>query len=208
MVKNVRLIDGLQVLVIDELVELVMVEPGGVHQILVGDVRRIDRLLLPFGAGISHNKLRLGLCTTIDFGDRSVGLRLGEVDLSAVSSSFLLFDFCPLLLSGDLRLDQRVLTKLRQLDLDDLERDALGVELLQLLVDSQAQLLTLGLSILPEGVVLEGGHMFADGVLDPAAEGALVAQLQLSVEISHLLLDEAVLNRKRQLHLLTVRVLH
>ena len=208
MVKNVRLLDGLQVLVVDELVELVMVEPGGVHQILVGDVRHIDRLLLPFGAGISHNELRLGLCTTIDFGDGSVGLRPGEVDLSAVSSSLLLFDFRPLLLSGDLRLDQRVLTKLRQLDLDDLERDALGVELLQLLVDSLAQLLTLGLSILPEGVVLEGGHVLADGVLDPAAEGALIAQLQLSVEISHLLLDEAVLNRNRQLHLLAVRVLY
>ena len=195
MVKNVRLVDGLQVLVVDKLVKLVNIEPGGIHQIFVSDVRHINRLLLPFGAGISHNELRLGLCTTIDFGDLSVGLRLGEVDLSAVSSSLLLFDFGPLLLSGDLRLDQRVLTKLRQLDLDDLERDALGVELLQFLVDSLAQLLTLGLSILPEGVVLEGGNVLADGVLDPAAEGALVAQLQLGVKISHLLLNKAVLNR-------------
>lgn len=195
MVKNVRLVDGLQVLVVNKLVKLVNIEPGGIHQIFVSDVRHINRLLLPFRAGISHNELRLGLCTTIDFGDLSVGLRLGEVDLSAVSSSLLLFDFGPLLLSGDLRLDQRVLTKLRQLDLDDLERDALGVELLQFLVDSLAQLLTLGLSILPEGVVLEGGNVLADGVLDPAAEGALVAQLQLGVKISHLLLNKAVLNR-------------
>ena len=114
--------------------------------------------------------------------------------MSPVRGSFLLLDLRPLLLSGNLSLDERLLTDLAQLDLDDLQRDAFAVELAELLIDSETQLLALRLAVFPESIVTEGGHMLADRVLDPAAVGALIAELQLVVKVSDLVLLEAILD--------------
>lgn len=166
-------------------------------------------LLLNDGVGlVAGLKDRLGsllLGITDNIGGRRQGITLNNCNV-LLEFGFLTLNLgklCLRLLLLGLRLrllvrylgrNQRVLPLLAELDVDDLEADAIGIQLLQRLVDGNAKQLSVLLTFVPEGVLLPPADGLTNSEVNFLNEVTLIVRLQEVVEFADAFLVKFVLD--------------